>query len=248
MQLRLEPRYSLADVLAGNCGVEDIIVPGPPGVQVLPGGHELTNSLDKAEHAWNRVLAQLPGLTLRPEVVVIDAGNRPERAGAAVLAGGRSRAAGQYDGNGRDYERLRVNKTAQRSGQIGVDHTAAEPFAKRYGCRRGPAAIGPRLPAVPRLAAAKCRRRAGRCQCKPMCRRRRAICAGSASVRRKRRAEAGGASGVKSVNNTKSGRGVTLECDGLPSLFTTHGFMEMIYRYGKRRPAAALQMKGKTQP
>ena len=77
-QLRLEPRYTLADVLAGNCGVEKIIMSGPAGVQIAPGGHEMSNSHDTAEHAWSRVLAQLPGLAQRPEVIVIDAGNRPD--------------------------------------------------------------------------------------------------------------------------------------------------------------------------
>jgi flagellar biosynthesis protein FlhG len=68
LQLRLEPRRTLADVLAGNCGVEETILPGPAGVQIVPGGHEMTNSHDTAEHAWSRVLAQLPALALRPEV------------------------------------------------------------------------------------------------------------------------------------------------------------------------------------
>ena len=78
LQLHLEPRHTLADVLAGNCGVEKTVLPGPAGVQIMPGGHEMSNSHETAEHAWSRVLAQLPGLAQRPEVVVIDAGNRPD--------------------------------------------------------------------------------------------------------------------------------------------------------------------------
>jgi flagellar biosynthesis protein FlhG len=78
LQLRLEPRRTLADVLAGNCGVEKIITPGPAGLQIVPGGREMTRSHDTAEHAWNKLLAQLPGVTPRPEVVVVDAGNRPD--------------------------------------------------------------------------------------------------------------------------------------------------------------------------
>ena len=38
----------------------------------------LTTTNDLAEHAWKRVLAQLPGVAPRPEVIVIDGGNRPD--------------------------------------------------------------------------------------------------------------------------------------------------------------------------
>ena len=49
LQLRLEPRHTLADALAGNCGVDEVVLPGP-AVQIVPGGHELTAN-DLAEHA-----------------------------------------------------------------------------------------------------------------------------------------------------------------------------------------------------
>ncbi len=78
LQLRLEPRHTLADVLAGNCGLDETALPGPGGVQIVPGAHEMSTSSDLTEHAWKRVLGQLPGVALRPEVIVIDAGNRPD--------------------------------------------------------------------------------------------------------------------------------------------------------------------------
>jgi flagellar biosynthesis protein FlhG len=78
LQLHLEPRHTLADVLAGNCGLEETILRGAAGMQIVPGGHEMSSLHDAAEHAWNRLLAQLPRVALLPEIVVIDAGNRPD--------------------------------------------------------------------------------------------------------------------------------------------------------------------------
>jgi flagellar biosynthesis protein FlhG len=78
LQLRLEPRHTLADVLAGHCGVTETVLPGPAGVQIVPGSHEMRNSHDTTEHGWNRLLGQISSLAVRPEIVVIDAGNRPD--------------------------------------------------------------------------------------------------------------------------------------------------------------------------
>jgi flagellar biosynthesis protein FlhG len=82
LQCRLEPRYTLADVLAdvpaGRRPLAQVLHAGPAGVQVLPGTRELVRWHELAEHAWNRLLAQLPLLSPPPEVVVIDAGNRPD--------------------------------------------------------------------------------------------------------------------------------------------------------------------------
>ena len=79
LQCRLEPRHTLADVPAGRkAALAQVLHPGPAGVQILPGTRELVRWHETAEHAWNRLMAQLASLSPRPEVVVIDAGNRPD--------------------------------------------------------------------------------------------------------------------------------------------------------------------------
>jgi len=78
LQCRLEPRHTLADALAGNRTLEQVLLPGPAGVQIVPGARELVRWHETAEHAWNRLLSQLPRLPRRPDVAVIDAGSRPD--------------------------------------------------------------------------------------------------------------------------------------------------------------------------
>ncbi len=78
LQCRLEPRYTLADALAGNRTLAQVLHPGPAGVQILPGARELVRWHEKAEHAWNRLTTHIAALSPRPEVLVIDAGNRPD--------------------------------------------------------------------------------------------------------------------------------------------------------------------------
>jgi flagellar biosynthesis protein FlhG len=78
LQCRLEPRHTLADALAGNRTLDQVLQPGPAGVQILPGTRELVRWPETAEHAWNRLMTQLPSLARRPDVVVIDAGSRAD--------------------------------------------------------------------------------------------------------------------------------------------------------------------------
>jgi flagellar biosynthesis protein FlhG len=78
VQLGLEPRYTLADALAGNRSVQEVVVSGPAGVQILPGSFDLVRSHDATDQTWNRLLSSLPELTFQPETVVIDLGNRPD--------------------------------------------------------------------------------------------------------------------------------------------------------------------------
>ncbi len=77
LQCRLEPRYTLADVPAKRT-LAQVLQAGPAGVQILPGTRELAGWHETAEHSWNRLMPQLPLLSPRPEVVVIDAGSRPD--------------------------------------------------------------------------------------------------------------------------------------------------------------------------
>jgi flagellar biosynthesis protein FlhG len=78
VQCGLEPRHTLADVLAGKHTLAQVLHAGAAGVQILPGTRELVRWHDTAEHVWNRLMTQLPWLLPRPDVVVIDAGSRPD--------------------------------------------------------------------------------------------------------------------------------------------------------------------------
>ncbi len=78
LQLRMEPRAMIADALAGNRSLEDVLATGPAGVRIAPCAGDTVRWHDTAEHAWHRLFAQLSSLAFRPETVVIDAGNRPD--------------------------------------------------------------------------------------------------------------------------------------------------------------------------
>ncbi len=78
LQCRLEPRHTLADVLAGRLTLAHVLQPGPAGVRVLPSRRDTVLWHETAEQAWNRWMTQLPSLSPPPEVLVIDAGSRPD--------------------------------------------------------------------------------------------------------------------------------------------------------------------------
>ena len=69
---------TLANALAAEQTLAQVLQPDPAGVQVLPSFRELVRWHETAEHAWNRLMTQLASLSPRPEAAVIDAGNRPD--------------------------------------------------------------------------------------------------------------------------------------------------------------------------
>jgi len=78
VQLRLEPRYTLADVLAGTRTLAHVVQSGPAGVLVLNSKRDFVRWHETAAPSWNRMMTQLPSLATRPEIMVIDAGNRTD--------------------------------------------------------------------------------------------------------------------------------------------------------------------------
>jgi flagellar biosynthesis protein FlhG len=78
LQFRLEPRYSLADALAGTLTLAQVLQAGPAGVQVLHSKRDFARWHETAAPAWKRLMAQIATLAPPPEVVVIDAGNRTD--------------------------------------------------------------------------------------------------------------------------------------------------------------------------
>ena len=87
---------------------------GPAGVQILPVVPELVRWHERAEHAWNASMTQLASLSPRPEVVVIDAGSRPDP--LARSSGRRPIACvGKQCGDGGDHGCLCLDQAAERS-------------------------------------------------------------------------------------------------------------------------------------
>lgn len=72
--LGLHSRYSLLDVLAGRCGIEDTLIHGPRGVMVVPAcsGIKRMTELTNAEHAG--VISAFSGLGNRFDSLLIDTG------------------------------------------------------------------------------------------------------------------------------------------------------------------------------
>ena len=72
--INVAPRYTLADVLSGNCSMQEIIIRGPLGLKIVPGGsglYELAN-LDQGRRRY--LLDQLKDLESESDILLIDTG------------------------------------------------------------------------------------------------------------------------------------------------------------------------------
>lgn len=70
--LGLKPRRTLADVLTGECGINDVIVPGPAGLRIVPaasGTREMVN-LDARQHAG--LIAAFSEIGHQMDVLIVD--------------------------------------------------------------------------------------------------------------------------------------------------------------------------------
>jgi len=74
---RLDPSYTIGDVLARRKAPADAMVPGPHGIQILPGLWGPEAGADFTTADGDRLLGQLRGLAGRFDAVVVDAGNGP---------------------------------------------------------------------------------------------------------------------------------------------------------------------------
>ena len=72
VMLGLRPRASLADVLAGDCRISDVVLEGPRGLQVIPtaSGHPGMSALTPQQQA--ALVHVLSELEDTPDVVVVD--------------------------------------------------------------------------------------------------------------------------------------------------------------------------------
>lgn len=70
--LGLHPKHNLSHVLSGECKVEDVIVRGPHGVEIVPAasGKKRMAELDARENAG--LIHAFSELTTSPEVLIID--------------------------------------------------------------------------------------------------------------------------------------------------------------------------------
>ncbi len=56
------PRYDLGDILLGRCELSDAFVPGPGGIQVVPGAHASRTSMSDLGDGANRLVRELDEL------------------------------------------------------------------------------------------------------------------------------------------------------------------------------------------
>ena len=162
LQCRLEPRYTLADALAGSRPLAKVLQTGPAGVQVLAGTRNMVRWHDAAQRAWKGLINDMALLAPRCDVAVIDAGSQPDplagllwQAADRVLLTTTVETAAIMDA----YAAIKLLSDAGRLNSIAL--LVNRPG--RSGGARGPRAFGPCLPAVPGLAVGQ-RRLLGRGQ------------------------------------------------------------------------------------
>jgi flagellar biosynthesis protein FlhG len=72
VMLGLKPARNLADVVAGQCGLEDIIVDGPQGVRVLPGASGLRNMAALSEREQAGLIYAFSAIEPLPQALIVD--------------------------------------------------------------------------------------------------------------------------------------------------------------------------------
>ena len=72
--LNLQPRYNLTHLISREKELLDIIVEGPGGIHLVPGGSGLQNLADMEEWQFNRVITSLQTLEQYADIILIDTG------------------------------------------------------------------------------------------------------------------------------------------------------------------------------
>ncbi len=75
----IEPRHSLAEVLAGRCTLSEAIQSGPGDLRILPGAWGCDVPAGAGPDGMERLLAPLAAMGSSVEMVVFDLGNNPTR-------------------------------------------------------------------------------------------------------------------------------------------------------------------------
>jgi flagellar biosynthesis protein FlhG len=76
----IEERQNVSDVLAARRTANEVLQPGPAGIQILAGAWAAAETLDQSTGAHQRLLDQLAALGHCADVVVLDTGNGPSEA------------------------------------------------------------------------------------------------------------------------------------------------------------------------
>lgn len=84
----LAPRCDLGDVLAGDCSLDEILLPARPGsaVQLLPGAHAVRSSAALLDEAPEHLASHLAELSSETDYLLIDAGGGLAPAIASLAA------------------------------------------------------------------------------------------------------------------------------------------------------------------
>src|SRR5205807_9012591 len=72
LALDTNPRFTLADVVAGTRQIEDVVVDGPPNVQRVPGGSVLREIASLSNVQRQRLLDGLRRLAANVDDVLVD--------------------------------------------------------------------------------------------------------------------------------------------------------------------------------
>jgi flagellar biosynthesis protein FlhG len=72
--LNLQPRHSLRDVITGTKGLDEVVVQGPAGLQVIPAASGVEAMANLAGPARQALVGRLQGLASLADVAVLDTG------------------------------------------------------------------------------------------------------------------------------------------------------------------------------
>jgi len=72
--LNLEPRYNLSHVVQGEKGISEIVLQGPAGIHLVPGGSGIKQLADLSEWQFSRLIAAFNELTQQADVLILDTG------------------------------------------------------------------------------------------------------------------------------------------------------------------------------
>ena len=72
--LGMNPRYNLSDVITGNQFMRDIIIPGPGGIDILPGSSGVMEMLEMEDEVQKRLIDSYAELEQEYNYIIIDTG------------------------------------------------------------------------------------------------------------------------------------------------------------------------------
>jgi flagellar biosynthesis protein FlhG len=72
--MNIQPRYTLAHVVSGRCGVGQVCTDGPGGIQFVPGASGLHDLANLSEFERRSLIAQLRELENNTDIMVLDCG------------------------------------------------------------------------------------------------------------------------------------------------------------------------------